>query len=413
MTAFTHGKRAAGPLSCLLVAAALLSVPAMAAETDNAVYCFSQADFSGTLALDGIVITQVPAASEGTVTYGARTLRAGDVLTADALDSLVLTAASSEDTNAAITYLPVSGGIVGTPATLSLHLGKAKNEAPTAAAQSFETYKNIALQEALDASDPEGGALTYAVTAQPKRGTVSISEDGTFTYTPKKNKVGSDSFTYTVTDDAGQTAEATVSIEILKPTDKTTFADMSGDPDEFVALWLKDQGIYGGETLAGSLYFHPDDTVTRGEFLVMVMDLLEISPETDELVSGFADESDTPAWMRPYIVSALRSGIVSGVNSADGLVFRPTAELTRAEAAVMVNNILGLSGDDALSVFSAEGDVPAWARSAVSALAEADVLNASGSYLEPITMRECARLLYAAWQKTDSGEASLLAWATE
>lgn len=411
MTAIFNSRRMAGLFACLMAAVCLLSAPVSAA--DDAVHCFSQADFSGSVTLDGIVITEVPANTQGVVTYGARTLRAGDILPASILDSLVLTSTSEEDGEASISYLPVASGIVGTQTTLSLHLGGTKNEVPTATDQQFETYKNIELQEALDAADPENGTLTYTVTKAPKHGAVTISENGTFTYTPKKNKVGKDSFTYTVTDDAGQTAQATVTIQILKPSDKTTFTDMAGDPDQFVAMWLKEQGIYGGETLAGNLYFHPDDTVTRGEFLVMVMDLLEISPETEELVSGFADESDTPEWMRPYIISALRSGIVSGVNSADGLVFRPTAELTRAEAAVMVNNILGLSGDNALSVFSADGDVPAWARSAVSALSEADVLNTSGSYLEPITMRECARLLYAAWQKTDNGETSLLAWAAE
>jgi hypothetical protein len=103
---------------------------------------------------------------------------------------------------------------------------------------------------------------------------------------------------------------------------------------------------------------------------------------------------------------------VSGVRSADGLVFRPTAELTHAEAAVLVNNLLGLEGDSAVSVFAADDTVPAWARSAVEALAQADVLTTGGD-TTPMTRRECARLLYAAYQKADSGEVSLLAWASE
>jgi VCBS repeat-containing protein len=382
-----------------LAAAAMLGVSAQGAEL-----YLSQADFSGTVALDGIVVTAVP--GDESLTYGTRTVRAGDILPAAALDALTFSGTETET----ISYLPVSGGVVGTQTTLALR--PAKNEAPTATDQQFETYKNIPLTEALNAADPENGALTYQVTKEPKRGTVTISDDGTFTYTPKKNKVGTDSFTYVATDDQGQTAQATVSITIQKPADKATFADMARDPDQFVALWLKDQGVYGGETLAGELYFNPDETVTRGEFLVMVMDLLQISPETGELVSGFADEAGTPAWMQPYIVSALRSGIVSGVRSADGLVFRPTAELTHAEAAVLVNNLLGLEGDSAVSVFAADDTVPAWARSAVEALAQADVLTTGGD-TTPMTRRECARLLYAAYQKADSGEVSLLAWASE
>ena len=46
----------------------------------------------------------------------------------------------------------------------------------------------------------------------PSQGTVIISSDGTFTYTPDSPAVVSDSFTYTITDDYSQTATATVTI---------------------------------------------------------------------------------------------------------------------------------------------------------------------------------------------------------
>ncbi|MFR8332989.1 MAG: Ig-like domain-containing protein [Oscillospiraceae bacterium] len=50
-----------------------------------------------------------------------------------------------------------------------------------------------------------------------------MGEDGAFTHTPKKNKVGKDSFSFTATDEAGAVSnEATVTIEILKPLDNTT-----------------------------------------------------------------------------------------------------------------------------------------------------------------------------------------------
>lgn len=49
----------AGLFACLMAAVCLLSAPVSAA--DDAVHCFSQADFSGSVTLDGIVITEVPA----------------------------------------------------------------------------------------------------------------------------------------------------------------------------------------------------------------------------------------------------------------------------------------------------------------------------------------------------------------
>ena len=70
-----------------------------------------------------------------------------------------------------------------------------------AESSSFETYKNLEATGTLKAKDPEGGKLTYTVVQAPKRGEVVLGEDGAFTYTPKKNKVGTDSFSFTVTDE--------------------------------------------------------------------------------------------------------------------------------------------------------------------------------------------------------------------
>ncbi len=59
MTAIFNSRRMAGLFACLMAAVCLLSAPVSAA--DDAVHCFSQADFSGSVTLDGIVITEVPA----------------------------------------------------------------------------------------------------------------------------------------------------------------------------------------------------------------------------------------------------------------------------------------------------------------------------------------------------------------
>ena len=90
---------------------------------------------------------------------------------------------------------------------MTLKIGSGKNEAPTAQDSDFETYKNIAAPVPLSIQDPENDELTVTIVSQPKRGTVEVSDDGTVTYTPTENKVGKDSFTYTVTDTAGNVSE--------------------------------------------------------------------------------------------------------------------------------------------------------------------------------------------------------------
>jgi gliding motility-associated-like protein len=58
--------------------------------------------------------------------------------------------------------------------------------------------------------------LPIVVTANtdPQHGTVIMNANGTFTYTPSLNYYGTDSFTYTITDNKGGASTATVSIQV-------------------------------------------------------------------------------------------------------------------------------------------------------------------------------------------------------
>lgn len=391
-------------LSC---SAAASSIP----ETDsNSIYCFSTTDFSAEK-IDGIVVTEVPEENVGTIRYRGRTICAGDVMPADLLSEFRLLPMCKADEQAVLRYLPIVNGRIGEPAALTIQIKAVKNDPPVAEDSSLQTYKNIENSGKLEASDSDGGILHYTITKQPKRGTVEIHDDGTFTYTPKKNKVGKDSFCYTVTDDAGQSSdEATVSIEILKPTQKAAYSDMVGDPDQFEAMWLKDNGIFAGETIAGELCFNPDKVVTRGEFLVMTMRSLGIDAGDAELTSGFADENQMPQWLRSYVVSAFRSGIVNGVNSDAGLVFRADAGLTKAEAAVIVQNILDLP--TAQQAVSAQAEsLPAWCSASIIALHSNGIYDCTNA-AEPMSRREVACLLYQVSRLAeDQKDLGLLAWA--
>jgi hypothetical protein len=195
----------------------------------------------------------------------------------------------------------------------------------------METYKNLSNEAALKVSDPEGELMTFTVTRQPRRGTVTISPEGNFTYTPARNKVGMDSFTYTATDPKGNVSrEATVTIRILKPADSAQYRDTAGLDCRFEAEWMRSTGLFEGEKVGGALCFNPQKTVSRLEFATMVMELLEIP--TNEEVS--AELTDVPQWLQPYVAAALRSGLLTG--SAE-LTDDP---ITTAEAAAMLRNVL-------------------------------------------------------------------------
>ena len=376
-------------LLCLGVVLGLVGgVTAAQVECDQ-VYCFSAEELSGE-ALEGICVTGLPAADTGTVLLGTRVIRPGDILTTEQLEKLTFRPLlTEEDREAVMTYLPVSSDRVGEQTQMTISILGKTDKAPVAEDQAAETYRDLPCQGKLKASDPEGQALTYTVVRQPRRGTVTVSEDGTYLYTPKKNKVGTDSFTFTVTDPAGKVSrEATVTVEILKPATKEQYTDTVGMDCRFTAEWMKETGLFVGEQVGGALCFQPEKPVSRGEFLTMLVKALDLPVDQEAANIGFSDEA--PDWLKPYLAAALRTGISAGWPHGD--TFRAQEPVTGAEAALMVQNALDLPVSTVTVGKENEGDLPAWAVTAMSAMSEngievdADVLDRA----------EAAALLYQA-----------------
>lgn len=353
----------------LLMSALPLGANAAQVECD-AVYCFAASDFSAEENLTGICITGLPDASAGTVMLGQRVLQPGDILTAQQVSQMQFQPLRREqDVQATMTYLPIYADRVEAAAAMSIAVIGKVDQAPVAEDSAMETYQNLPNEALLKVKDPEGKALTYTVTRQPKRGDVIIREDGSFHYTPKKNKVGIDSFTYTATDPSGNVSrEATVTVTILKPSDKNQYTDTAGESCRFAAEWMKNTGIFVSEAIGGNRCFRPDQNVSRGEFLTMLVSVLELELDTEVSYTGF--DGDTPDWLKPYLAAAMRSGFVAGL--PDGEALDASAAISGAEAAVMVHNALDLSGQsEAEDVISTnEGSTPEWAAESLRILAE-------------------------------------------
>lgn len=376
---------------CLLGCFAAVS----AAEVDcDGVYCFTEADFSQD-ELAGVCITSLPDSETGTVMLGTRVLRPGDILTADQLGQMTFTPLRTEvDAAATVSYLPIYENKVAPETTMTIAIRGKEDKAPAAEDSAHETYKNLPLDAALKVRDPENQALTYTVTRQPRRGTVTVNADGTFTYTPKKNKVGVDSFTYTAADPAGNVSrEATVTITILKPTDAPQYTDTVGKECRFAAEWMKNTGIFVGESVAENACFSPEKQVTRGEFVTMLVRALEIPTDEALTYTGYTDE--IPTWLQPYLAAAVRSGLTAGL--PDASVFGADEPITGAEAAVMLQNALDLTAD--AGVMAEDAAIPVWASDALAAM------NSNGFSLtadDALTRSQVAQMLYQAVLLADS-----------
>ncbi len=283
------------------------------------------------------------------------------------------------------------------------------NSAPVAENMELETFRGVSVSGSFKALDPEGDPVTFSVVKKPRKGAVEISGND-FVYTPADGKKGKDTFTYTAADDKGNVSnEATVTIDIKKQKTSVTYSDMTGSGDAYAAALLAEKGVFVGERIGGQYVFRPEETVTRGEFLVMCMsvageDLLDVTR------TGFTDDDRIPVWQKPYVTTALANDVIGGSILSDGsIVFEPDAPVTFAQASVMVNNALGIT-DVYFDGASAE---PAWAMQASVNLSSCGIIGsvADGVSASTVTRADAARMLLGAIKVMEEREDdSLLGW---
>ncbi|OAN43014.1 hypothetical protein A6A04_09975 [Paramagnetospirillum marisnigri] len=103
-------------------------------------------------------------------------------------------------------------------AEVTLDLG---NDGPDAgAAESVTTNKNVTVSGEVEATDTDGDQLNFSLATGndgPQHGSVVLQPDGSFTYTPSTNFVGTDSFKVVIDDGHGGSTVETVSVTVASP----------------------------------------------------------------------------------------------------------------------------------------------------------------------------------------------------
>ncbi len=89
------------------------------------------------------------------------------------------------------------------------------NNPPSAPDYLIETLKNTSVSGVVIGTDPDNDTLSYSNTSNPANGTIVMDIDGSFTYIPDKDFVGTDSFRVRINDGKGGTAFSTVTIKII------------------------------------------------------------------------------------------------------------------------------------------------------------------------------------------------------
>jgi len=174
---------------------------------------------------------------------------------------------------------------------------------------------------------------------------------------------------------------------------KAVFDDISGyDWAKSAIISLFDKQIINGR---GEGIFAPGDNVTRAEFVKML--LLSLGIEASDVQSVFSDVSSND-WFASFVCTANEHGIAMGNEGK----FNPYDFITREDAAVMICRGLSLQGSGELT-FTDKDYISDYAVNAISALVGGGIINgmSDGSFAPKsnLTRAEAAVMLDRLIQK--------------
>ena len=368
--------------------------------------CFTDGDFKSALALsdfDTITITEIPSSTEGTLLISGRRVGKGRVIKRKNLGSLVFIPASDSVSECKFKFT-VDGYAGGAEIECILKFIDKVNYAPEAigdsvGASNISTQESISVYGNLEATDPEGDALNYIIVTYPKRGVLTLTESdsGRYCYTPNDGYTGKDKFTFVARDEYGNYSEpVTVTVKVTDRMCDTVYRDMEEREEYNAAVAVTAMGIMNGRQVGDDLYFEPDITVTRAEFVAMAMKCAGIRADSSLTSTYFDDDADISPSLKGYIATAQRIGLVNGDFKNGNLVFSPNEEITRYEAAKILATLIGSDAEGEESVFATDNDIPVWARAGVYAMCSLGIFDGedSASLSDKITKADVAEYLY-------------------
>lgn len=163
--------------------------------------------------------------------------------------------------------------------------------------------------------------------------------------------------------------------------------------------YMNNQKVVNGTPEGDKTMFYPASDITRGEFAVMVANMLKLDITGFEGESlGTADESEIAPWCINHIKALSELGIMTGRQNGDKLVFDARASLTRAEAATVISRLLPDNLQLADMSFADTADIPSWSKDAFIKLTSLKIMNGyeDGTIcpMNKITRAEAIKMLY-------------------
>jgi len=144
--------------------------------------------------------------------------------------------------------------------------------------------------------------------------------------------------------------------------------------------------------------FSPEATLTRGQFIVMLMKAYDIEGDKNP-TDNFADAGNT--YYTGYLAVAKAKGITSGIGNNK---FAPNQAITRQEMFALLYNALKVMGQlpqgdsgKTVSDFSDASQIADWAKEPITSFVAAGTISGNAGKIKPLsttTRAEMAQVLY-------------------
>ncbi|MBQ6860527.1 MAG: S-layer homology domain-containing protein [Clostridia bacterium] len=278
----------------------------------------------------------------------------------------------------------------------------------------FQTRKNTELKSTLSASISGDETFIYEIVTLPSNGTLTLtnSSSGDFSYMPSGDYVGADLFTYRLASGDVYSNIGTVSITVTSPSEPIIpfyYEDMQEHWANYSASHLAARGYIIGENINDEYFYFPDREMTRGDFLLFILSLVEPTSAVQIDDVKFADDDLYPTWLLEKAKTAYAMGIIKGSGSEGLTYLNAYHKITRAEAFIMISNLLI---SDNLIVNAADdidyadkNTIPSWALQSIKNLSAYKIVqgdsNKNINPLDTINRGEAAELIFKVLKEMD------------
>ena len=245
------------------------------------------------------------------------------------------------------------------------------------------------------------------ITSPPEKGKLKVMKDNkTFEYTPYKNQVGTDSFSYKINSSGISSNISVCSITINDNSEKMlsdtdfSYADIEDNEVKNAAEKLISLDIIKGERVGGNYYFYPETPITRAAAICYLNAAANIEQASNDnkILSVFCDCNDLPEQLMKEANAAYTANIVTGKKTEEGLYLCPEEYITKAEFFCMLDRAMGSKTSSETEIkYIDRASIPDYAKICVKNLINANILtNSDTSALTPnntLTKADIAVLL--------------------